>query len=380
VGIDFTKPTPLYLQIAEDIRSRIVSGKLSVGSQLDSHQRISVSYGVSLITVKKALAHLVNEGLLISRMGKGTYVAAQHPQAARVGARCIGLVLRDLQSPFFSLIVHAAEEAAYEKGYNILLSSSSGQAEKEEAQIRNFRKIGVSGMIIASMRRVYRITPAIGELLREGFPFVMVSYMQDESVPFVGTDHELGGYIATKHLLGLGYRRVGYINGEEGNLVGEVRKIGYLRALHEEGAEPDLGLRLRRRGEWNDFQSGYEIGQHFVSLQRRADALFIYNDLSALGFEKAVLEGGLRIPGEIAIVGFDNIERGEYADVPLTTIRQPTAEIGRKAVQVLLEKIEGSQAPLRTILSPSLVVRSSCGQLATTAQSRPRIDSGQLAV
>jgi DNA-binding LacI/PurR family transcriptional regulator len=385
MGIDFSRPMPLYLQIAEDIRNRIVAGQLKVGAQLDSHQKISTTYGDSLITVKKALSHLVQEGLLISRIGKGTYVAARQPRPVKVDACCIGLVLRDLQSPFFSLIVHAAEEAAYERGYNILLSNSSDKAEKEEAQIRNFRKIGVSGLIVASMYRVYRATPTIESLAREGFPFVMVSYMQDETIPFVGTDHELGGYIATRHLLGLGYRSIGYINAEEGNLVGELRKAGYLRALHEGQGEPEFLFRMQHRGprgprgQWNDFQSGYDIGKSFCSRARRPDAVFVYNDLSALGFEKAVLEAGLRVPEEIAIVGFDDIERGEYADVPLTTIRQPTEEIGRRAVDVLLRMIEGLAAPVRTILSPSLVVRSSCGQRLNLPQMSVRVDSNPLA-
>ncbi len=233
--VDLKKPAPLYLQIAEDISSRIGSGTVHIGDQLGSQQELSREYRVSLMTVKKALSHLAHQGWIYSRVGKGSYVARQSPQPQPVIHHSIGIVLENLQSAFFSMIVQAAEEAAYHKGYNVLLSNSSGETEKEERQIRHFREIGVSGLIIASLRHVYHATPTIQMLRREEFPFVMVSYMEDREIPFVGTDHEEGGYMAAKHLLGQGYKRIGYVNAERGNLVGELRKKGFVRALREAG-------------------------------------------------------------------------------------------------------------------------------------------------
>jgi DNA-binding transcriptional regulator YhcF (GntR family) len=129
MGIDLGKPVPLYRQIADDFRSRIVSGDIPLGARLESHREICIRYGVSLITVRKAVLLLSQEGLLISRAGMGTFVA--HPSPARPANRCLGLVLSDLRSPFFSLIVHAAEAAAYRSGFNVMLSNSSGEEEKE---------------------------------------------------------------------------------------------------------------------------------------------------------------------------------------------------------------------------------------------------------
>lgn len=372
MAVDLKKPAPLYLQIAEDISAKIGARTFHIGDQLGSQQELSREYRVSLMTVKKALAHLAHQGWIYSRVGKGSYVARQSLEPQPVIHRSIGIVLENLRSVFFSMIVQAVEEAAYSQGYNVLVSDSSGQTEREERQIHHFRKIGVSGLIIASLRHVYHATPTIQMLYREGFPFVMVSYMDDLEIPFVGTDHEEGAYMAAKHLLSQGYERIGYVNAERGNLVGELRKKGFLRALHEveRDMDPRFHFRIQVHGVRDYFQGGYEVGRRFVQTPgQRPDALFIYNDSTALGFEKAVLEAGLRIPEDVAIIGFDNIEQGEYAAVPLTTIQQPTARIGAQAFDVLIKKIEGKEVEPRTVFMPGLVIRKSCGR--STAATQP---------
>jgi DNA-binding LacI/PurR family transcriptional regulator len=191
----------------------------------------------------------------------------------------------------------------------------------------------------------------------------MVSFVVDDDISFVGTDHEEGGFIATDHLIKLGYKRIGYINGEEGNLVGEARKKGFLKAIQQAGLQFNTNdeFRLRLRGESFDYDSGYEIGEQFARKNDRPEALFIYNDLSTLGFQKAVFDNQLSVPEDIGIVGFDDIKRGVTAPVPLTTVHQPTDEIGALSVEILLRRIQGESIAPRHILKPSLVVRSSCG-------------------
>jgi DNA-binding LacI/PurR family transcriptional regulator len=360
--IDLQNSAPLYLQIIDDIKSKIASKQLKAGDLIGSHAELTSSYGVSLITIKKALTTLIQQGVLFSRVGKGTYVAQPPLDAGNEQHPTIGLVLRDIRSPFFSRIMHSVEDAAYELGYHVLLANSSGKLEKEDAQIARFRAFGVKGMIIASMSHEYHASLTIRKLLQEGFPFVMVSYIADENIPFVGCDHERGGFMATEYLIKLGYQRIGYIDGERGNLVGALRQRGFAAALKAHGRRFDKPFlfRLRRKGERYDYQSGYEIGEKFAKLKVKPNALFIYNDLSALGFEDAVFANGLRIPGDVAIIGFDDIERGEYATVPLTTIRQPSDLIGKQAMELLLRLMEGKETPHRRILQPQLVVRESC--------------------
>jgi DNA-binding LacI/PurR family transcriptional regulator len=363
MAVNEHNPVPLYRQVAESIREEILSGKLAKGDQLESHHELVRRHGVSLITIKRALSELAREGLLYSRAGKGTYVSGTPKNVELTRHRAIGLVLSDLKSPFFSLIVQSVEDHASRHGFSLLLSSSSEQIDKEERQIRKFRSMGVSGLIIASMTHEGKAGRQLRELHASGFPFVMVSYLRDPDISCVGTDHEAGGYVATMHLIETGHSRIGCINGEPGNLVGDLRRAGYRRAMADSGLPVNDAweYRLRRRGEWFDYSSGYEIGVRFAASGDRPHAMFVYNDLSALGFEQAVLDAGLTVPDDVAIVGFDGIERGEYAPVPLTTIRQSTDAIGERAVAVLQARIEGEPAELKTVLRGELIVRQSCG-------------------
>ncbi|MBN2354690.1 GntR family transcriptional regulator [candidate division KSB1 bacterium] len=358
MSIDFTNPKPLYLQIVESIKAKISSGQLHIGDQISSHSELALHYGVSLITVKKALNELIRQGLLYSRIGKGTFVA--QPPASVDFNRTIGLMLSDLKNPFFSLILHSIEQKISENGYNLLLSNASRQMEKEESRIQQFQQLGVDGMIIASTSHIYRATETIRRLKHDHFPFVMVSFVADEDIYYVGTDHELGAFMATEHLIRQGYERIGYISGERGNLLADLRQQGYRRALtrYQRPFRPEFIFPLPMK--FRDFESGYKIGKRFFQSSEFPDALFVYNDLSALGFETAVLEQGYKIPDDVAIIGFDDIEQGRYAPVPLTTIHQPTEEIGRMAFEKLSKLIKKEPVEIRTILKPQLIVRETC--------------------
>lgn len=374
MAINLQDSTPLYVQIAEDIKNAILTGKLKVGDKLGSHHELSAQYEVSLITIKKALSTLNDEGYLYSRVGKGTFVARQAANLNLKKHRSIGIVLEDLQSPFFSLITEMIENEAYEKGYNILISNTSGHRKKEENQIKHFRKIGVSGLIIASMSHEFRANESLRKLHNDNYPYVSISYVHDEEIHFVGSDHAYGAQIATEYLADLGYHQIGYINGEKGNLLGNLRLEGYKRGLVKCNIayDPQLTFHLKWKGEWKDYESGYDLGSEFDQLNKKPDAMFCYNDLCALGFEQSLLDKGYNIPGDVAIIGFDDIERSRYAPVPLTTIHQPTSEIGKKAIGSLINQIEGLPTDDRIILPPKLVIRDSCGGKKRKASQREK--------
>jgi len=366
MAIDERNNEPLYVQVANDIKRKIAAGALKSGDQLSTHSELADEYSVSLITIKKALSELSREGLTYGRAGKGTFVSGRTPRVDFKKLKTVGFVLRDLESPFFSKILSSVEKELSEEKYNLLLSSTAGREDREDNLIQHFLDIGVSGLIIASMSREYIASPVIRKLHRENFPYVVVSYVADEDIAYVGTDHEEGAFIATQHLIELGYRKIGYINGvnnERGSLLGDLRKKGLLRALQLHGVEynPAYEYRFQLRGEWNDYQSGYDIGLEFSGSADRPEAVFAFDDLSALGFQKAILDKGLRVPHDTAIVGFDDIRRGVTAPVPLTTVHQPLQEIGQVAVDILVKRITGQPVQTRRILKPTLVIRESCG-------------------
>jgi DNA-binding LacI/PurR family transcriptional regulator len=360
---DRKKSAPLYQQIVEDIKNQIASGVLQAHEQIGSHNNLAQAYDVSLITVKKALNELINLRYLYSRVGKGTYVAPQNAGVDFSKNVTLGLVLRNLNSPFFARIVESVERYASELGLNLLISTSSNSRDKERQQIDKYLSLGVSGLILTSITAKTFVSRQVKDLHNAQFPYVIVAYVEDEDINYIGVDHELGAYLATEHLIRLGYQKIGYINSERGYRLGEVRKQGLLRALNDYKMPFDesFHFRLAQRGDWHDYDSGIEIAKDMVSRPDHPDAVFVYNDLAALGLQKGLLASGLAVPQDIAMVGFDNIKRGVVAPVPLTTVHQPVNEIGRLAIDMILKKIRGDLVKHRVILKPTLVIRESCG-------------------
>jgi DNA-binding LacI/PurR family transcriptional regulator len=364
--IDYNNPEPLYKQIAKDITRQVKQKKLLPDQQIPSQRELTEFYDVSLITVKKAISELINQGILYSRVGKGTYVAKQPNGSKFHNQRTIGLVLTSLKSPYFSMIAHEVELRASEAGYTILLANSAGKQDKEEQQLRRFIDMGVDGLIVVSMTRDYRDDNIFHELHNENVPYVVVSYVNDPNIYHVGTAHEKGAYLATKHLIQQGFDTIGYISGEYGNILGDVRENGFRRAMihYKREINEDFIFHLPLEGEWNDFQSGYIIARDFLNMKQRPRAIFAYNDLSALGFQEAITEHGLSVPEDVALVGFDDIDRARYASVPLTTVRQPVPEICNVAVDILIHQMHREPVQTHSILEPELVVRKSSGTLS----------------
>ena len=374
MSIDPGSAVPLYQQVAADIRQKIILGEMPVGMQIPPHRELATRYGVSLITINKALSGLVSEGILYSRVGRGTFVAvrpAATPAPARTEA-LLGFVLRDLSSPFFSLVAHAAQQHADACGYGLIFSASSHRLDREEEQLRRFLDLGVSGLVIVSMSRTYRLSEPIRALHETGFPYVMVSYTEGQDVPYIGLDFDRAGYLAGRHLIGLGRRRFGYIADKLGSTVGEVRQCGYRRAIEEAGLriDPAFQFEYPYDGEWNDYRSGYAVGAHVAGQAVKPDAMYVHNDLGALGFQDGLLDHGVRVPDDIAVVGLDDIELAARARVPLTTIRQPVDRIGELAVESLVARLRGERpAAVRQLLEPELVIRHSCGAPASQRRS-----------
>ena len=365
MGIDHRDPKPFYKQIYEDIVNQIRSGKLKVGDKLKTQHELVEMYDVSLITVKKALSDLINEGILYARVGRGSFVARLPSKIDHTKHLTIAYILKDLDNPYYQSMVSSVESNLSENKCNMMLYSSDNQRDREEQKIRYFIDMGVSGLILGSMSHSPFTSFLITELQEKQFPCVMVSHTEDPSMCFVGTDQVNGGFIATEHLIKTGYSDIGYVNGEEGNLVGEARKRGYIKALTEHNlpVNENYLYRIKVNGKRDDFKSGYDIGVEFFNRSERPRAMFIYNDLSALGFIDALAEFGLKVPEDVAIIGFDDIAIGKSSANQLTSVHQPTDMIGKLAVENLLKIIHGEipDAPLNRSLNPELVVRESCG-------------------
>jgi len=270
----------------------------------------------------------------------------------------IGLVVRDITNPFYSKVTIAVEEVANKNQYGLILCNSKDEYLKEKEQIYILKKKRVDGIIIfllednPSLHHIF-------DLVKEKYPFVIVGHrVKGLDVDYINSDDESGAYEAVKYLISVGHRKIAHLIGPSGCAASLSRLRGYKRALHEAGIKVPQHFVITGGSNLN---SGYHTAKSLLSLKNRPTAIFAYNDLVAVGVFKASRELGLRIPDDIAVVGFDDIELAEFLSVPLTTVRQPMYELGKKSAKLLFDRITQKEnvSPIEITLKTSLVVRKS---------------------
>lgn len=264
----------------------------------------------------------------------------------------VGLVIPDLMQSFFAEIATVLAACLAPAGYHLVISHSGENAREEAINIDLLCSRKVDGLIIASAQRS---ATALKELKT---PYVLI----DRRIPgldanYVGTRNEDIGYLATHHLIEQGCRRVAHLKGPAlSTAVGRLR--GYLRALakHKIAAQENLILEAG-----HEDASGYLAMQQLLKGRLRPDGVFCFNDPVAVGAERAILESGLSIPGDIAVVGAANMHYSDILRIPLSTVDQGTTEMGEQAAALLLACMAAKKplSPRQLIVSPRLIVRAS---------------------
>lgn len=267
----------------------------------------------------------------------------------------IALLLPDIENPFYAALVGGVQACALGKGYTMLLCTTEGEAEREEQYLSLLRAKQVDGALVDGLR----LPPErIAEFVEEGFPIVCLDRdIDSSSIPLVQVDNRLGGRLATEHLLALGHTRIGHVTGARELRISEERLGGYRDALSAAGVEAEASLVAE--GRFTE-ETGHEGA--LALLERHADltAVFAANDLSALGVLGALAARGRRVPEDVSVVGFDDLRLSAFTSPPLTTVRQPAAEIARLATELLIDLTLGKPAgKARHLLDPTLIVRAS---------------------
>jgi LacI family transcriptional regulator len=273
----------------------------------------------------------------------------------------LGLVTDDLKGVFTLAMMHGVEEAASAQGFSVFLCNSYGEAAREQAHLEVLLNKQVDGVILLSGYRVReRGAPALalGRL-----PTVyLYQYTHDVLVPCVVPDDFGGAELGTRHLIGLGRRRVALINGPYHYEATHLRLEGYKQALKEAGLPFDPAL--VRAGKWHE-SSGYRLAHELLALPEPPDAIFCSSDSLAVGALDALHQLGLEVPREVALVGFDNREFAAHQRPPLSSVALPLNEMGKLAGEVLLAAIlAGLGGPPKAALHKVpcyLVERQSCG-------------------
>jgi len=247
------------------------------------------------------------------------------------------------------------EKAAYGAGYGVSIASVEVLDRPSMVQaIQRLEGQGVEGIIVIAPQK--STVAALGHL-GPRVPLVAMEGGPGDSVPAVTVDQVAGAAAATRHLLDLGHRNVWHLAGPVGSLESDQRIQGWKATLKRAGIQPPPIV----RGDWSPW-SGYEAGRH-LSGHPEITAVFASNDQMALGLYRLMYETGRAIPGDISIVGFDDIPEAAFFTPPLTTIRQDFMEAGRRCLRLLVARIENSEQGASEEIAPELVVRSSTARI-----------------
>jgi LacI family transcriptional regulator len=326
---------------------------------------IARELGVSVVTVSKVLRNHPDVGeatrqRVLNRIKEVDF----HPNlAARslVTGRSylVGLVVPDLLHPFFAEVAQALSDALRREGYYLIISSSEEDPALEEHEIEQLLARRLDALVVASSRTTVELFFRIEKLKT---PYVLIDRsFAGLSANFVGVNDEAVGMLATKHLIDVGCRRVAHIRGPE-NSPGVHRLEGYKRVLVEEGLKFSEDYVISRQTvDIESKQQGNEAMRRLLNLKPRPDGVFCYNDPLAMGAMECILDDGLRIPEDVAIIGCGNLHYDSSLRVPLSSIDQHSRLIGTEAARLTLGILQSKlpPPPEHIILEPKLVVRAS---------------------
>lgn len=327
---------------------------------MPSIKDVAQKAGVSVATVSRVINHNPNvKAHLKERVLRAIEEIGYQPSGIARNMRnqsvpVIGLIISDIQNPFFTSMVRAVEDNALENGYTVLLCNSDEDPKKEQLYLDVMTRERVAGIIIVPSHS--KCCPSLKKLK---IPIVVVDRklrnMQCDSVLL---DNVSGSKQATEHLINLGHRRIGFVGAPTTISVGADRLLGYQKALREHGIPEDNTLI-----EIGDFKEtgGYQAALNLLKLDQRPTAIFSVNNLMTMGTLKAINEIRLKIPDDISVIGFDDMPWLTLITPPLTAVRQPVYKMGAEAAKLLFENInlEIEKPPTRIILKPELIVRSS---------------------
>ncbi|HWG74031.1 MAG TPA: LacI family DNA-binding transcriptional regulator [Acidimicrobiales bacterium] len=319
---------------------------------------------VSVGTVSNVLnhAHLVAPDTrlrvtdAIASLGFVRNESARHLRAGR--SRTIGLVVLDVANPFFTDVALGVEDAVNRAGLSVMLCNSAEDSDKQDRYLTILAEQRVQGILIVPVGRADR---RLAELRRRGIPVVLVDHKATRSQCSVSVDDVAGGRAAVAHLLDAGHRRVAFVGGSGRPRQVADRAEGALRALREFGSADDL---VTVSVPALNVAGGRSAGNQILAMpdELRPTAAFCANDLIALGLLQKLIQAGARVPDDVAIVGYDDIDFAGAAAVPLSSVRQPRHALGQRAAQLLLEEASPDGHHHRQVVfTPELVVRESSG-------------------
>lgn len=369
-----------HIRLKQEIKTWIENGKLRSGDLLPSENDIAQLFQVSRQTVRQALGGLEQEGLLSRHQGKGTYVSEPTIQNEAETAKLpdkqqIGVLTTYISDYIFPHIVRGIESELRRHGYGLVLSSTDNDKERERESLEMLLREPLSGLIVEPTRSALgnQNFSYYASLDYKGIPYLMINETYPElNCPYVKLDDELGGFLATEHLLQLGHRNIaGFFKTDD--MQGAQRLKGFLRAHHTQRIPLRPELIVQYKTEEAE-HTPHQIAMHLLSKSEvRPTAFVCYNDELAVRLLDTARSLGLSVPSQLSIVGFDDSFLATATEVKLTTLAHPKAAMGEVAAKLLIRMIKqrqgnhakdgvGDQAdiPIEPIVfKPELIVRES---------------------
>lgn len=333
------------------------------GTGSPSSRDLAREAGVSQSTVSRFLN---NDSRVSERAGQHieaamTKLGYTRNAAARTlitgHSKLIGLVVSNITNPFYPELIEAIVGTAAENDYNVILCSTQENPALQLQYLQLMIEHQVDGVILTST--LFGSEEAMMRRMRA--PLVQVNRIVDGlPTDTVQLDNVKAGQLATEHLFSLGHSRIGYIGGNAQTSTNANRFAGYRAAVERRGETVDEGR--VRHGQFT-YDSGYQLALEIFDQPAGSTALVCGDDLVAMGVMDAAMDTGLRVPEDMAVVGFDDVPAASLRPIGLTTIRQPAAEMGRRAVNLVLERILGDadRELVDVLLRPKLVIRRTCG-------------------
>jgi len=271
----------------------------------------------------------------------------------------IGLLVPNSLNPYFAELARGIEDYCERNGYCVILCNSDDNPEKQRSYLRVLLEKRIDGLIVASAGGDSNLAQGLAGVRT---PMVIVDRgLEGVDADLVRIDHEYGAYLATRHLLEMGHRDIATISGPTSTSVAQMRLAGYCRALKEAGIEVSSARMLE-----SDFTStgGYSAAAALLE-SNPPSAIFAANDMIGIGVLRAAAERNIRVPAELSVIGFDDIQMSRYVYPALTTVGQSILQLGEMAAEVLLRRIATPDlATEQRIVTPSIVIRESTAPLA----------------
>lgn len=290
------------------------------------------------------------------------------------GRKLLGLLVPDIQNPFYVDVIRGVEEIVYSNNYAVFICNFSQDYKKEKAYLDIMKAEGIDGLIVAPYHEEDKM---VVSLVKEGLPIVCVDRgLSQVEVDLVVVDNESGAYKAVKHLIQLGHKRIGYVGGLYAIPTSRHRRDGYIKALEEHGIDVDESL--IKFGD-SKRESGQQMVREFLDMDVPPTALFTGNNVITLGGLEVIHSRGIRIPEEIALVGFDDMYWSNSLNPPLTAVLQSGYEIGKQATSMLFKRLEEPERePRKVLLNTKLIIRQSCGAGLDTKSNTSKNNSSKL--